>query len=370
MKHKIVATLILALAYTMVVYATPQFRTERLARMAKAMSLEIPDILPANMDNDSTWSYGGHRLRVKTNAFGDVSNIGYRMFDSKSDFYFHRFFLFDFVERYALELDLHLDKHDAALRMSIDNVVCVEGNVGMLAKVTPETPVSMDEITLRMFRMVWTVGGKTLKMTFPLDNQLIVGANDAELEDVFERDVKRVMPISEEDALDEWKDAKIYRSDSLLIAEMGQHLNPMIRGDIYLEEHNGKRSVVNDANKPLQTTKNVLLTGVFSHDIPLKLTTDRYGYRETTIDITVQQLVALCRLEGCQLYVGIKTSDKEHITATVFALNSGMAYSHVISVDFPLDILQGSDSAAKATVYAYIPLHNVGENFYKRLLSK
>lgn len=370
MKLKVIAIMAWALACTMAVYASPQFRTERLARMAKAMSLVIPDTLAANIDNDSTWTYGGHRLRVKTNAFGDVSNIGYRMFDNKSEFYFHRSLLFDFVERYALELDLHLDDHDVATRLAIDDVVCVEGNAGMLKKVSPETPVSMDEITLRMFRLTWTVDGKTLKMTFPLDNQLLVGADEVELEDVFERDVQRVMPISEEDALDEWKDAKIYRSDSLLIAELGQHLNPMIRGDIYLEEHDGKRSVVNDVNKPLQTAKNVLLTGVFSHDIPLKLTMNRYGYKKTTVDITVQQLVALCRLEGCQLYVGIKTSDKEHITATIFAMNMRMAYNHVISVDFPLDILSGSDSAVKATVYAYIPLHNVGENFYKRLLNK
>lgn len=370
MRLKAVAIMVWALVCSLAMHAAPQFRTERLARMAKALSLVIPDTLPANMENDSTWTYGGRRLRVKTNAFGDVSNIGYQMFDTKSDFYIRKSYLYDFVERYALELDLRLDEHDAATRMYIDNVVCVEGNAKMLAQVSPETPVGMDEITLRMFRLVWTLQGKTLKITFPLDNQLIAGANDTELEDVFERDVQRVVPITAEKALEEWKDAKIYRSDSLLIAEMGQYLIPMIRGDIYLEEHDGKRSIVNDANKPLQTTKNVLLTGVFSHDIPLKLTIDHYGYKKTTTDITIQQLVAFCRLDGCQLYVGIKTTDKERITASVFAMNWSRAYVHVFSVDFPLDIINGGDSWAQATAYTYIPLHNVGENYYKRLMKK
>lgn len=82
------------------------------------------------------------------------------------------------------------------------------------------------------------------------------------------------------------------------------------------------------------------------------------------MNVTLQQFVNLCYAEDCKLYVGIKNYDKENVSATVFALNNKLAYNHVLSVNFPLVILDGGDGKVEATVYAYIPLQNVTEKFF------
>ena len=62
----------------------------------------------------------------------------------------------------------------------------------------------------------------------------------------------------------------------------------------------------------------------------------------------------------------MKTHTDKELTATIFALNTKLAYSHVLSIRLPLGMLSGGDGAAEATAYAYIPLQNVTEDFFTK----
>lgn len=343
--------------------ATP-FSTRRLASVAAATGVTVADGAFICMDDDSTWTYRGRPLRVRTNAFGEVSNVGYRLFCRQLAEDYRPVELLDFLERYALELDLCLDGRTPAARMAIDKVVCTSGNVTMLAEVGPETPFSVEEIERRMFRVCWTLGGRRLSLTLPADCQLILGADATELEDIFERNLKRTEPLAESEALGQWSGAKVFRSGDDTVLEGGQYLSKMIRADLYMTGSGSRRRPVADSRKPVQTVTNLLLTGLAAKPTPLDLTVNRYGYSSTKADVTLQQFVALCRNEGCQLYVGVKTHTPDEVTATIFALNSKLAYNHVLSVRFPLSLLNGEGGPAGATAYAYIPLQNVTEDFF------
>ena len=72
-----------AAAFTFKVDAAPSFYTRCLETLSKAMKLNLPDRMEADVDNDSTWHYAGKPLRVRTNTYGDVSHIGYKLFDSQ-----------------------------------------------------------------------------------------------------------------------------------------------------------------------------------------------------------------------------------------------------------------------------------------------
>lgn len=373
MKWRALSIVAMVVACVSTAQAVPTYRTARLATIARATGIALPDTLPAYMSDDTTWTYRGHALHVATNAFGDVSSIGYALFSREvrqCESVEHNV-LFDFIERYALELDLPMPGGDAAMRMMRDNVVCNQGRISMLSRVSvPLTPMSLDEQTLRHTRISWTVGGQPLTLTVPADYQLLAGADGKELEEIFERDVKRVVPIDADAALDDWSAARIYRSDSLMIAELGEYLNPAIRGDVYLTERDGQRELLFDSRSPQRSVVNILLTGQYARPVPLRLTIDKYGYTQSVLDVSVQQLIALCKLQHCQLFVGIKTHTAERITATIFAVNKKLAYNHVISVDFPLDALRNEEAQVRATIYAYVPLHNVSEALYKRIMKQ
>ena len=72
-----------AAAFVFRMNAAPLFHTRCLETLSKSLQLELPDSMGENVDNDSTWHFSGKPLRVRTNMYGDVSHIGYKLFDSQ-----------------------------------------------------------------------------------------------------------------------------------------------------------------------------------------------------------------------------------------------------------------------------------------------
>lgn len=368
MKQRRFLILIVVIACVTIAHASPLFVTKRLDAICKATKLNLPDSIGTCTNNDSTWAYNGRVLRVCTNEFGDVSHIGYKLFANEQVQMYKPQALLYFLERYILELDLNLDKKSTADRMAIDKVTCTEGSTDLFGKLAPECPSSFEnlkETVGRMFRVTWTIGAKKLALSFPANYQLMIGADIVELEDIFERNIKRIVPIAGEDIILSWDTQKVAHADNYLIMQGGEYLNPAIRADIYLKKLNGKNMLITDSKKPVLSITNILLTGLSDYAIPLHLTIKRYGNKNTTAEITLQQFIGLCHLENCKLYVGVKTNNKEEVTATIFALNSDLAYNHVMAVTIPVDVLsKGSKAAISGTVYTYIPLQNVTEKFF------
>lgn len=350
--------------------AQPSFYTKLHAEIAKAINLTLPETLAANINNDSTWTYKGKKIRIRTNAFGDVSHIGYKLFDNAIVEAYKSPMILNFIERYALELDLRLDKRNPAERMDIDKVVCGCGNINMLSQVKTDTPFSLEEKERRMYRLKWSINGKELCLTIPSDCQLLIGANAIELENIFENGVKRIVPISGDAIIDEWSKVNVSKAGDFLVANSERYLSEMIRSDIYLVNKNGRRQLLIDDKNPLQSIRNIMLTGQFSTEIPMVMTLNRYGYKTSKSEITLQQFVAYCINEGCKLYFGVKTRDKNSLKGTLFALNTAGAYNHVLSVDIPLSILKNGEGTIKGTAYVYIPLQNITEKFFTEGLTK
>ena len=51
------------------------------------------------------------------------------------------------------------------------------------------------------------------------------------------------------------------------------------------------------------------------------------------------------------------------MSATLFAVNTKLAYCHTLSLIVPYSVLQGNSIMA-GTLYAFTPLQNVTENFF------
>ncbi len=344
-------------------FAATAFYTSRLEKIARAVGFDMSVVMPPGIDTTGVVSHGGRPLRVRTNANGDVSHIGYKIFDDRVIGSYGSTDVFDFIERYVLELDLKLDGRSAALRMDVDNVKIVRGDMQMLRSVTPQTPFTIEEITRRMYRLKWNVGREELCLTFPADCQLMLGADVLELENMLERDVMRMKPLE-----NGWKQAlngkELSAGDNVIIVDGGKYLSELIRGDIYLTVRNGEKELYCDRKNPSRSVGNIMLTGHSVKELPMRLSIVKYGDDTVLSGVTVRQFVAFCRAQGCKLYFGIKKTDGRRLTGTLFALNERMAYNHVLSVDFPLGILSGEREEVKAVVYPYIPLQNVTERFF------
>jgi hypothetical protein len=357
--------LISMVAFTVGANAAPSFHTQCLETIYKVTKIDLPSFIGVNADNDSTWNYCGRTLRIRTNAFGDVSHIGYKLFNSAWARDYDAQPLLDYIERYALELDLKIEGRDPFEEESKNPITFIEGNAKMLSKVTPEDQVTIKEKERRSFIVEWNLGNKKLSIMIPSDYQLFTGANAIELENIFKRDISRIIISIPSDTIPiMWKNCDIYRKDSFLIASNGKYLSDMIRSDIYVKESSGNVKIMIDKKKPLQAVNNILLTGFFNKEIPLDLTIDKYGYVKDHVTTTIQQFITYCQSEGCVLYIGIKSRTDDVVTATLFALNKRMAYNHMLSLSFPLSIINKGEGIVKGTLFAYTPLQNITEKFF------
>ncbi len=333
------------------------FHTRRLQQMATTLGL-TPSAVPDNMQ-----AYG-KTVRIKTNALGDISHIGYKLFADEAVRTGGNTPVFDFIERYLLELDMKMDGREPLVRMDIDHVTMSEGTLQLLHRIDSLTSFSIDEVKRRMYRIKWTVKGQTVSLTFPADCQLLKGANAVELEEIMLRDLQRTRPLASNELIPEWEHAKGTRAKNMTVIDNGKFLSDMIRGDIYLSEINGKRELYCSRKNVPVSISNIMLTGQFRDRIHLYLKLDKYGYKQDEINISLQQFIDYCKNEGCKLYFGIKTANNTHITGTLFAYNEKLAFCHVLSVDVPTGIISGEKTGITGTAYAYIPLQNVTEKFF------
>ncbi len=354
-------------AMTLQGVAQPRFHNVLLQRMAKATALSLPDSLGILVDNDTTWQYKGRQLRVRTNALGDVSHIGYKLFHNQIVALYDNQALFDFLERYFLELDLHLDGKSTVQRMDVDRVVLREGNMTMMTRVKDTDPLSINYTPRRMYAVTWQINGIPLTLSFPTDCQLMLGSNAIELESIFARDVQR-MPqcVDMGEALAPWAQVHEESSGQIKQKNYGTYLSHLIGSRIYLRLHDSQWQPDITPRSPIRSACTLMLTGAPNKSVPLELVINRYGYRSEKVRITLQQLLAYFRSEGSRVYIGVKEKTDSQLAGTLFVLNEKLGANHVLPFTLPLALLSGDTSApVKATLYAYIPLQNVTEKFFE-----
>lgn len=366
-------TILLLAALTMTQWcAAATFRTQRLEQLARAIHLNLPEPLGTDQRIDSATTHLGKPVRVCTNRFGEVSHIGYCLFAPELAAHYQNEPLFQFVERYLLELDLRIDGKSPDLRMDVDRVVLTKGSISLLRTLTPQANFSFDleEIRRRFFRLTWHLeSGSEVSMVVPADCQLIIGATSPEMELMAERDILRSEPMDRDAIMKRWAEVKGYRGDKMLILDGGAYMSRYIRGDLYLSEQDGQ--LLFNPWQPSESVSNLMLTGLSqAADLPVALTMNRYGGKRDQLDITLRQYISYCLGEGCVLYFGVKQKTDTELTGALFAYNARFAYTHLLDVTFPLSLLNEGTGKIQCTSWVYIPLKLLDDHLFDKQFSR
>lgn len=168
-----------------------QFVTERLESLAQKTGIKVNDTImaPAGCDIDSSFFFRGHPLHVKKNQYGEVSHIGYSFF-SKEIRKERPLAIYDFLERYLLELDLTESKEQIKEKLRKDNVIYDN---------KPREPIGDEDVffnlnilTHHKYEVEWKLGKNYFHLAFDADCQLLLGALEDELEKVMLKKLQRV----------------------------------------------------------------------------------------------------------------------------------------------------------------------------------
>ena len=154
------------------------FATERLRSMAEQCRLDGASLaaIPASGKDSMTFVYRGRPLAVKKNALGDISHIGYWCFpQALRDF--NPSPVYDFLERYALELDLAGQTRD--IKIYRDQMTA-KGDWNALTAAGDINDFSLRKEGLKKYYFNFKRGGRSLQLDFACDCQLLISCDAIE----------------------------------------------------------------------------------------------------------------------------------------------------------------------------------------------
>ena len=338
------------------------FASKRLERMAGQINLQGVDSLSPGTYN--SYSYGNYPLTVRVNEWREVEHIGVQIFSNDSIRSFNPSPVYDFLERYFLELKLPADIN-TAVRLFIDKVH-IYGNIDVVFSFDGTETFRESYMESKRYIISWSRDEKELlSVEFDMDYQLLVGCNALELEDNLLRYMQRYVSNGQFCVQEPSVENDFEASTDLYIDRGNVYLIDLIRNDLFYIKKGRKYELVNDKKKINQSIANIMMSPCTVGDYDINIILDKYRYEEEGAKIKLKQWLEYCLSDGCTAYFGIKSKDNDSLQGTVFMVNKKKGYNHVLSVDVPLHIVGEQTGTINARLYAYIPMHNVSDKYFK-----
>lgn len=344
-----------------VAWGQVQYATARLQSIAQLLSVDWNKLVSGE---NNGFTYLGYPLTIYVNEWNEVTHIGYRLFPSE----FRKSNpspVYDFLERYFLELDL-LKDIDKSMRLALDKVQLNVNTPEIIHALDGTEKLQVDMLSLKRYQVSWSKNGRNiLTVDFDMDYQLLSGCNAIEAERKLIRELRRYSQQEIYELPVNLPETDVTDNDFWQVDE-GSYILDEIRHTLYYERKEKKEwSLVFDVSRPIWSTFNLMLSTNIDHHCNLMMMVDLYGYRQKELTVPLKKWIAFCYEQGCKAYVGIKNYQDKMITGTVFMVNEKMGYNHMLTIELDKDIITHRKGNIRSRLYAYIPLHNVSDDYFK-----
>lgn len=296
-------------------------------------------------------SWNGFPLCVIENE-GTVEHIGYRFFSDEEREAIGKE-ISCFVERYALECDLPLER-EKSIEMQIleDGIVFRRGNLESLKTLcsAPHGELELHNLSEQRYLFQWKDG----EMLFPSDVELILGRNQIENGKRLPSEI--VSSVFKGGATLPGRDNMVQREDGILVFPGKSYYISSLSSDTYF---NGNGLPVNDILHENETLANIFSGLVRDTEISLETRMNVYGLSQEHFCCRLASLVAYALKNNCEPYVGIIARDKEAVELLVIYRNISAAYNHVLRVQIPHTVICDGKGIATARLTPFVPTHSV-----------
>ncbi|PXV65011.1 hypothetical protein CLV62_1089 [Dysgonomonas alginatilytica] len=343
------------------------YKTHKLEEMANLFLIKLPTDKSEGYHSVSFWE--GYPVVIHVDQKKVIDHIGVYLFNRDQIVNRNMNIVFDFVERYLLELIQVKDRTRIAAMTRDDKVVIEYGDFPDLKKITPSHILEISQSELKNYRISWTekASNKTVfAMSFPLQYELMLGMNKIEIEDNLLNDInyqqydtKELHPLKKEKLLPvPQTDYYIRQGAKYILESMNSNL-------YYKKEANRGFSLLSDTNYPVELVANLMISDEIENNFLLNITQYKYGQNTTNFTIPLKQWVSYCLHSGCTPYFGVESQDESQIKASVIMENKKLGYNHILYIVFDKSQLSKLGGTIDAKLYSYIPTHNVTDLFYE-----
>lgn len=334
-------------------YATPR-------QQAMAAFLELDGLDTLSVGEHTNYSYKTHPLSIRVNEWKEIEHIGFKLFN-RAGIQGADNVVMDFLERYLLEKIAAKDT-DHAIRLGFDNVTFNTGTPEDVFRLSGNEDFYSTCVSMTSYSVEWRKNDKTiLSITFDMDYQLLTGCNAIQLEEVFLKKLKRFEATETSMcAQQDFPDSDYY------IKEGNFFLIDAINNNLHFRKEDGEWKLMTGGKSQYKSFSNTMLCPEAEGNYELNILLDKYGYKESSCTTELRALQQLCEQEGCTSYFGIKEKKEETLTGTLFMVNNKLGYTHMLSVQFPIDALERKEGAIDGRLFVYIPLHNISKRFFNQ----
>lgn len=172
------------------------YSTINLENIAKKVGIfeSKSDTIIGDSTREYTVIFDNDSVRIKKNEAQEICHIGYKLFPNsiKDPKYAY---LYDFVERYILELQVMTPRANVNRKLKQDKVkingdflkVLHDNNVDSIES------LSINEVENYSYELSWTKGDSKASIIFQPNCQLILGSDDKELDEIAKKSFERIV---------------------------------------------------------------------------------------------------------------------------------------------------------------------------------
>lgn len=308
---------------------------------------------------------------VNRNAEGTIIHIGFKIFNRKVTEK-HPTPLYDFIERYILELYLLSSDLEMATRLKMDRVrISSESHSlssslkkGLQRILSENTDDCSLYITCNNNRYTVSMIHKDrqlLQIGFPIRHELITGYSKLEAESLFYPSLLMHTDIQSSPLTD--MEMIPYKDSLYHTFEESYIMNKVISTSYYYKETEGYLPVISPIY-PLESVYNLFNAQNHKENITVAISQSLYGGKRLDYEVPLNQLTDFLHKQNCTIYTGIKEVNDSIISATGMAVNMELGYQHLVTFTVGRQLLDHPEKyAIKAKMYCYIPIHNISTLF-------
>lgn len=334
-----------------------QYRTSELNRLTQALQLN-PDSM---VEGKNDLVVNGRHIYAQIDN-GMLTSLGYCLFphDLKR---IAQTPVLNFLERYFLQLDYPQKDRPRDRMLREDRFTFNKGSLALIATLHEDDAFSFGYEN-KYYWATWTRNGQELvSVSFPASHELISGENKVESEKYVETDIlsaciDSVIPV--DTAL-----LSPMFPQGYFIKKGDTYLHRLLLSDLYYQCQKDTCRLLVDENHPLESASNLMLSPEIQTDCRLKIKQVMYGYQKKFFEVPLQKWIFYCLNNGCKLYCGIESFEKDIIQASVIAVNEKENYNHVLFVNIPISVIGSNSGCIEARLETFIPMHNVTNMFDK-----
>ena len=340
------------------------FLNEKLANIAKKIALS-----PLKGDSASSYIdagvYGKKEIVAGVDKNDIVFHIGYKLFsnDLKSE---HPHVVFDFVERYFLELMTDVPLTERAQHLHDDKVIFYKGTTNDILRVTPETPCVISFVDEKYYQVSWLNHETSfLTIAFPAQYELLLGMPKNEIE---KKVSTQISSVSEWKYINSTPDSLQHIDGNVYMTKpcSNYYVESLNTAKYYTISAEGTPYPVFSVSDKWHSAAN-LFQGIIPETDGYKIYVQQnlYGFNTSTFIVSLSDWLSYCRENEMTVYFAIEEEYEDGLKALLIAQSKKLGFNHMLSIVLPEHFVDNPKTVFKAALNAYIPTQNI-KNLYQQ----